>query len=45
MAENLFNENADEYAKYRLPYNFDAISETIKYISNVIKIDTVADML
>ena len=42
MSENLFTENVDEYDKYRLPYNFDAISETIKYISNVIKIDTVA---
>ena len=44
MSENLFTENVDEYDKYRLPYNSDAISETIKYISNVIKIDTVADI-
>jgi ubiquinone/menaquinone biosynthesis C-methylase UbiE len=44
MAEDRFTDYVDLYDEYRLSYNSDVISETIKYISNFIKIDTIADI-
>ena len=44
MTESRFTDFVDLYDKYRLPYNSDTILETIKYISNFIKIKNIADI-
>lgn len=44
MSESRFTDFVDLYDKYRLPYNSDTILETIKYISNFIKIENIADI-
>lgn len=44
MAESRFTDFVDLYDKYRLSYNSDTILETIKYISNFIKIENIADI-